>query len=153
MVYLACISPLWIPVPSSGGPRYTYYPLHWVLRQFSFDLDVPLVFKVVIPSLPSLDPFLSFQAYSYWSCRSPQVTVPNSQRGAFISSGFYSNRRRIQKSFLDYVDSRKVREVPDPSISFIPSLNKCLALPTPGIMSAAISISIGFMEWHQSKDG
>ena len=37
LVYLACISPSWILVPSSSGPRYTYYSTHRVLRQFGFD--------------------------------------------------------------------------------------------------------------------
>ena len=31
LAYLACISPSWLPVPSSSGPRYTYYSTHWVL--------------------------------------------------------------------------------------------------------------------------
>ena len=63
-VYLACISPLWLLVPSLSGPRYTHYSAHRVLRQFSFDQDIPPVFKEVVPSLPSLDPFLRLQAFS-----------------------------------------------------------------------------------------
>lgn len=63
MVYLACISPMWIPIPSSRGPRYTHYLAYRVLRQFGFDQDVPQVFKKVVPSLPSLDPFLRLQQH------------------------------------------------------------------------------------------
>ena len=43
---------------TSTGPRCTYYSTHWVLRQFGFDQDVPPVLKDIVPSLPSLDPFL-----------------------------------------------------------------------------------------------
>ena len=71
LAYLACISPSWLPVPSSSGPRYTHYSAHRVLRQFDFDQDIPPVFKDIVPSLPSLDPFLMLQAFSYWSRRSP----------------------------------------------------------------------------------
>ena len=63
MVYLAYISPLWLPVPSSRRPWYTHYPAHRVHRQFGFDHDVPPVFKEVVPALPSLDPFLILQAW------------------------------------------------------------------------------------------
>ena len=65
--YLACISPSWLPVPSSSGPRYTHYSAHRVLRQFGFDQDIPSVFNGIVPSLPSLNPFLRLQAFSYWS--------------------------------------------------------------------------------------
>ena len=41
LAYLACISPSWLSVPSSSGPRYTHYSAHRVLRQFSFDQDIP----------------------------------------------------------------------------------------------------------------
>ena len=71
LAYLACISPSWLPMPSSSGPRYTHYSAHRVLRQFDFDQDIPPVFKDIVPSLPSLDPFLMLQAFSYWSRRSP----------------------------------------------------------------------------------
>ena len=71
LAYLACVSPFWLPFPSSSGPRYTYYLAHWVIQQFGFDQDIPPVFKDVVPSLPSLDPFPRPQAFSYWSRRSP----------------------------------------------------------------------------------
>ena len=71
LVYLACTSPSWHPVPSSSGPRYTHYSAHQVLWQFGFDQDIPPVFKEVVHSLPSLDPFLRLQAFSYRSRRSP----------------------------------------------------------------------------------
>ena len=32
LAYLACISPSWLPVPSSYSPRYTHYSAHQVLR-------------------------------------------------------------------------------------------------------------------------
>ena len=31
LAYLACISPSWLLVPSSSGPKYTHYSTHWVL--------------------------------------------------------------------------------------------------------------------------
>ena len=58
LAYLACISPCWLPVPSSSGPKYTYYSAHRVLWQFGFDQDIPPVFNNIMPYLPSLDPFL-----------------------------------------------------------------------------------------------
>ena len=80
--------------------------------------------------------------------------MPNSQRVAFeSSSGFYSYWRRIQKSFLDYIGSGKVGEVPNDDLSSVPSLNKGLALLTPCIVFGAISSEVGFMEWHQSRGG
>jgi len=90
LAYLACISPSWVPVPSSSGPRYTHYSAHRVLRQFGFDQDIPPLFKEIVPSFPSLDPFLRLQAVSYWSRKSPQFVVPNSRRGVFASSSFAS---------------------------------------------------------------
>ena len=65
LAYLACISPSWLPVPSLSGLRYTHYSAHRVLQQFGFDQDIPPIFKDVVPSLPSLDPFLRLQAFSY----------------------------------------------------------------------------------------
>ena len=76
LAYLACVSPSWLPVPSSSGPRYTHYSTHRVLRQFGFDQDIPPVFKDIVPSLPSLDPFLRLQAFSYWSWRGPNSLCP-----------------------------------------------------------------------------
>ena len=70
LAYLACTSPSWLPVPSLSGPKYTHYSAHRVLWQFGFDQDIPPVFKDVVSSLPSLDPFLRLQAFSYWSRRS-----------------------------------------------------------------------------------
>ena len=55
LAYLACISPSWLPVPSSSGPKYTHYSAHWVLRQFGFDQDIPSTFKDIVLSLPPLD--------------------------------------------------------------------------------------------------
>ena len=88
LTYLAFISASWLPVPSLGGPRYTYYSAHQVLWQFGFDQDIPPNFKDIVPSLPSLDPFLRLQAFSYWSRGSPQFTMPNSQRGVFASNSY-----------------------------------------------------------------
>ena len=31
LLYLACINPSWLPVPSLSGPRYTHYSAHRVL--------------------------------------------------------------------------------------------------------------------------
>ena len=90
LVYLAYISPSWLPMPSSSGPKYTHYLAHRVLWQFGFDQDIPLLFKDIVPSLPSLDPFLRLQAFSYFSQRSSEFVVPNSQTGVFTSSGFTS---------------------------------------------------------------
>ena len=138
---------------SSNGPKYTHYSTHRVLRQFGFDQDVPPVFKDVVPSLPSLDPFLRLQAFSYWSRRSPQFAVPSSQRGVFASSGYSSYWRRVQKSFIDYVGSGLVRETPSLCIASAPTSNRRLSLPTAGIISAAVSSKTGFAEWHASRGG
>ena len=153
LAYLACISPSWLPVPSLSGPRYTHYSAHQVLRQFSFDQDIPPIFKDIVPSLPSLDPFLRLQAFSYWLWRSPQFTVPNSQKGVFTSNDYTGYWRRIHKSFVDYVGFGTVRETPNLSISSAPTYNRRLSLPTAGIVSAAISSKTGFAEWHASKGG
>ena len=153
LAYLACISPSWLPVPFSNGPRYTYYSAHQVLRQFSFDQDILLVFKDVVPSLTSFDPFLRVQAFFYWSRRSSQFVVPNSHRGVFVSSGFAGYWRRVQKSFSNYIGSGKIARVLDPNILFAPTSNRRLSLPTVGIVSAAISNKTGFVEWHASRGG
>ena len=65
LAYLACISPSWLPVPSSSSLRYSHYSAHRVFRQFGFDQDIPPMFNDVVPSLLSLDPFLRLQAFSY----------------------------------------------------------------------------------------
>ena len=104
------------------------------------------MFKDIVPSLPSLDPFLRLQAY--WSRRSSQFVVPNSQRGVFASSGFDGYWRRVQKSFSDFVGSGKIGRVPDPSIISTPTSNSRMSLPTAGIVFAAISSKTGFAEWH-----
>ena len=140
-------------MPSSSGPRYTHYSTHRVLRQFGFDQDIPLVFKDIVPSLPSLDPFLRLQAFSYWSRRSPQFVVPNSQRGVFASNGYAGYWRRVQKSFVDYVGFGTIRKAPNPSISSAPTSNKHLSLPTAGIVSTVVSSKTGFVEWHTSRGG
>ena len=79
---------------------------------------------------PSLDPFLRLQAFSYWSQSSPQFVVPNSQKGVFASNGYTGYWRRIQKSFVNYVGSSTIRETPNLSISFAPTSNRRLSLPT-----------------------
>ena len=122
-----------------------------MLRQFGFDQDISPVFKEVVPSLPSLDPLLRLQAFSYWSRKSPQFVVPSSQRGVFASSGFIGYWRRVQKSFSDFVGSGKIGRVLNPDIFSAPSYNKRLALPTASIVSVVISSKIGFVEWHASK--
>ena len=74
--------------------------------------------------------------------------VPNSQRAVFTSIGFIGYWRRIQKSFLDFVGSGIIGRVPDLDLDLfsIPSYNKHLALPTAGVVLAAISSKTGFME-------
>ena len=67
LAFLACISPSWLLVPSSSGHRYAHYSAHRVLRQFGFDQNISSVFKEIVPFLPSLDPFVRLQAFSYWS--------------------------------------------------------------------------------------
>ena len=140
-------------MPSSSDPRYTHYSTHRVLRQFGFDQDIPPVFKDIVPSLPSLDPFLRLQTFSYWLRRSSQFVVPNSQRGVFASSGFAGYWRRVQKSFSNYVSPDKIGRFPNPNILSAPTSNKRLSLPTAGIKSAAISSKTGFAEWHASRVG
>lgn len=71
LAFLACISPSWLLIPSTIGPRYTHCSSYRVLKQFGFDQDILLVFKKVVPSLPSLDPFLRLQAIGH-------VGAPNS---------------------------------------------------------------------------
>ena len=111
------------------------------------------MFKDVVPSLPSLDPFLRPQAFSYWSRRSPQFVVPNSQRGVFVSSGFVGYWKRVQKSFVDYVGSGKIERVPNPDILFAPTSKRHLSLPTASIVSTVISNKTEFAEWHASRGG
>ena len=111
------------------------------------------MFNDIVPSLLSLDPFLRLQAFSYWSRRSPQFVIPNSQRGVFASSGYDGYWRRVQKSFVDYVDSDVIWRVSNPAISSASTSNKRLSLPTAGIVSAAVSSKTGFAEWHASKEG
>ena len=94
------------------------------------------MFNDVVPSLPSLDPFLRLQAFSYWSRRSPQFVVPNSQRGVFASSGYDGYWRRVQKSFTDYVSSDAIGRVLNSAISSAMVSNKHLSLSTVGIVSA-----------------
>ena len=72
--------------------------------------------------------------------------VPNSQQGVFASNGFAGYWRRVQKSFSDFVGSSKIRRVLDPSLFSAPMFNKRLALPTAGIVFAAMSSKIGFAE-------
>ena len=72
--------------------------------------------------------------------------VPNSERGVFASSGFAGYWRRVQKYFSDYVGSSKIGRVLDPNIFPTPTSNRCLFLPTAGIVSAAISSNTGFVE-------
>ena len=79
--------------------------------------------------------------------------VPNSQRGVFASSGFASYWRKVQKSFLDFVGYGKIGRVPNPSFFSTPTFKKHLALPTAGIVSAAMSNKIGFVKWHASRGG
>ena len=104
------------------------------------------MFNDVVPSLPSLDPFLRLQAFSYWSRRSPQFVVPNSQRGVFASSGYDGYWKRVQKSFADYVSSDAIGRVLNPAISSATVSNKRLSLPTVGIVSAVVSNKTGFAE-------
>ena len=106
------------------------------------------MFKDIVLSLPSLDPFLRLQAFSYWLRRSFQFVVPNSQRGVF--AGY---QRRVQKSFSHYIGSSKIGRVPDPSILSAPTSNSRLTLPTASIVSTAISSKTGFVEWHASRGG
>ena len=102
------------------------------------------MFNDIVPSLLSLDPFLRLQAFSYWSRRSPQFVVPNSQRGVFASSGYDGYWRRVQKSFVDYVGSDIIGRVPNPAIPSASTSNKRLSLPTTGIVSTAVSNKTGF---------
>ena len=81
LAYLACTNPSWFLVPSLSGPKYTYYSAYRVLRQFGFDQDILLVFKEVVPSLPSLDPFLRLLAFFLLVTKEPPV------RGAKLSAG------------------------------------------------------------------
>jgi len=73
--------------------------------------------------------------------------VPNSQRGVFASSGFAGYWRRVQKSFSDFVGSGKIGRVLNPNLFSAPNFNRCLALPTAGIVSATISSKTGVAEW------
>ena len=59
----------------------------------------------------------------------------------------------MQKSFVDYVGTGTVRDVPDSSIVSAPTSNRRLSLPTAGIVSAAVSSKTGFVEWHASRGG
>ena len=104
------------------------------------------MFKDIVHSLPSLDPFLRVQAFSYWSRRSSQFVVPNSQMGVFVSSGFVGYWRRVQKSFSDYIGSGKIGRVPDLNILSAPTFYRRLSLPIAGIVSTAISSKKGFVE-------
>ena len=79
--------------------------------------------------------------------------VPNSQRGVFAFSGFIGYWRRVHKSFSDFFGFGKIERVLDSSLFSSPTFNKCLALPTAGIVFAKISSKTGFVEWHASRGG
>ena len=57
------------------------------------------------------------------------------------------------KIFVDYVGSGIIRKTPNLSISSAPISNKCLSLPTAGIVSTTVSSKTGFAKWHASKGG
>ena len=46
---------------------------------------------------------------------------------------------------MDFVGSNKIGRIPDLDLFSTPSYNKCLALPTVGIVSATISSKTGFV--------
>ncbi|XP_065626351.1 uncharacterized protein LOC112020339 isoform X2 [Quercus suber] len=96
---------------------------------------------------------MRLQAFSYWSRRSPQFVVPNSQRGVFASSGYVGYWRRVQKSFADYAGSGTIGRVPNPGISSAPTSNRRLSPPTAGVVFMAVSSKTGFAEWHASREG
>ena len=52
----------------------------------------------------------------------------------------------MQKSFADYVGSSAIGKVLNPAISAATISNKCLSLPTTGIVYAAVSSKTGFAE-------
>lgn len=78
--------------------------------------------------------------------------VLNSQWAVFASSGFIGNWRRVQKSFLDFIGSGTIRRILDHDLFFAPC-KKHLALPTAGIVSAAIRKKTSFVEWHTTRGG
>ena len=74
LAYLACISPSWLPVPFLNGQNIP------IIQHTGCSVSLVLTktFLHRVPSLPSLEPFLRLQAFSYWSRRSPQFAIPNS---------------------------------------------------------------------------
>ena len=59
----------------------------------------------------------------------------------------------MRKSFADYVGSNVIRRVLNFAISSTTTSNKCLSLPTAGIVSVVVSSKTGFAEWHASRGG
>ena len=99
LVYLACTSPSLLLMPSLSGPRYTHYSAHRVLRQFSFNQDIPPMFKEVVPYLPSLDPFLRLQAFSYWWEEGPSSWCQTPSGGSLLSVALLVTRKGFKSPF------------------------------------------------------
>ena len=59
----------------------------------------------------------------------------------------------MRKSFADYVGSNVIGRVLNFAISSTTTSNKCLSLPTVGIVSVVVSSKTGFAEWHASRGG
>lgn len=116
LAYLATISPRWLPISMLDDALFTHYAAHWVLRQFRLDQDVPLNLKDVLPTSPSLDPFLSLHAFHCWSQKSPQVVIPSSQRIGYSTSNQNNYWRRVMNSFRNFVGTSDRNVVPSANL-------------------------------------
>jgi hypothetical protein len=135
-------------VLTHDGLLFISYCVHRVRRQFGYDQEVPATMEVVANILPTINPFIKSQAFSYWSTTIPEVVIPSGERVGICTMGMNHYWRDLMTSMLEFRNSGHESIEHLFLLCKAPSTNLQLFVATNTVTTYATKQGLGYVVWR-----
>uniref|UniRef100_A0A2N9J1V2 Aminotransferase-like plant mobile domain-containing protein n=1 Tax=Fagus sylvatica TaxID=28930 RepID=A0A2N9J1V2_FAGSY len=112
LTYLSAVNPGWLPTWGSKGVEFTHYCANKVRRQFGLDQGVPGSPNEILPRVPSVAPFLTDQAFGYWSQSISHMVIPYGGRLGIYTVAMQEYWLKVAAAMADYIGQGRGTKIP-----------------------------------------
>jgi hypothetical protein len=153
LTYLSAVNPGWLSTWGSKGVEFTHYCANRVRRQFGLDQGVPGSPNETLPRVPSVAPFLTDQAFGYWSQSISRMVIPYGGRLGICTVAMQEYWLRVAAAMADYIGQGRGTKIPLSDHHAYPVETVTLSPPTQTALSYADRQNLGFAEWDGPRGG
>ena len=153
LTYLSAVNPGWLPTWGSKGVEFTHYCVNRVRRQFGLDQGIPGSPSETLPRVPSVAPFLTDQAFGYWSQTISRMVIPYGGRLGICTIAMQKYWLRVAAAMADYIGQGRGSKIPLSDHHAFPVETATLSPPTQTALFYADKQGLGFAEWDGPRGG